>query len=297
MIDPRFINPTSIPLKSLVDFNEAKLKEIIVDDPSILGLGHLKVKNEEKILPGGGRIDLILYDPADEEVRYEVELQLGKTDESHIIRCLEYWDIERKRLPTYDHTAVLVAEDITSRFLNVISLFNGAVPLIALRLTALKVNEEQYVLSFVKVLDKVVQEDDLGELEPMTRSDWVKKSTEGLVSIVDADAPTTSCKTILEAISPAIDLKYNAQYIGTRVKGISKVFAAFVPMRSSVKFSVRFKQPDRLDAWKDKLDEAGLTPTKSNTWLNFSLRTKEDLEQHASTLKDLLNDSYQMRDN
>ena len=48
--------------------------------------------------------------------------------ESHIIRTIEYWDIERKRYPQYEHCAVLVAEDITSRFLNVISLFNGTIP-------------------------------------------------------------------------------------------------------------------------------------------------------------------------
>ena len=30
----------------------------------------------------------------------------------------EYWDIERRRYPQYDHCAVLIAEDITSRFLN-----------------------------------------------------------------------------------------------------------------------------------------------------------------------------------
>ncbi len=33
----------------------------------------------------------------------------------------------------YDHTAVIVAEDITSRFLNVISLFNGTIPIIAIQ--------------------------------------------------------------------------------------------------------------------------------------------------------------------
>ncbi len=60
-----------------------------------------------------------------------MEIQLGKTDESHIIRTIEYWDIERKRYPQYDHVAVIVAEDITSRFLSVIGLFNGAIPLVA----------------------------------------------------------------------------------------------------------------------------------------------------------------------
>ena len=296
MNDSRFLKPEPIWLKTLEDFNEAKLKDIIVEDPSIIGLGKLKVKNTEKIQPGAGRLDLLLYDPDDEEVRYEVELQLGKTDESHIIRCLEYWDIERKRYPTYDHTAVLIAEDITSRFLNVISLFNGSVPLIALRLTALKV-KDQIILSFTKVLDKVVQEYEGPEPEPMNRSYWVKRSTEDLVSIVDANAPNISCKSILGAISPMIELKYNVQYIGTRVNGISKIFAYFVPMRSFVKINVKLKQPDRLDYWKNSLDEAGLTTVKSNNSLSFALKTKDDLEQHQKRLQDLFNDSYQMLDN
>ena len=55
---------------------------------------------------------------ADGIERYEVEIQLGATDESHIIRTIEYWDIERKRYPQYNHTAIIIAEDITSRFLN-----------------------------------------------------------------------------------------------------------------------------------------------------------------------------------
>jgi hypothetical protein len=51
---------------------------------------------------------------------YEVEIMLGSTDESHIIRTIEYWDIEKRRFPSKDHKAVIVAEDITNRFFNVI---------------------------------------------------------------------------------------------------------------------------------------------------------------------------------
>lgn len=65
-------------------------------------------------------------------------IQLGKTDESHIIRTIEYWDLERKRYPQYDHTAVIVAEEITSRFLNVISLFNRNIPLVAIQMQAIR---------------------------------------------------------------------------------------------------------------------------------------------------------------
>ena len=59
-----------------------------------------------------------------QSTRYEVELQCA-TDETHIIRTIEYWDIERRRFPEYDHVAVIVVEEITARFFNVIGLFNG----------------------------------------------------------------------------------------------------------------------------------------------------------------------------
>jgi hypothetical protein len=47
---------------------------------------------------------------------------------------------------------VIVAEDITSRFLNVIGLFNGFIPLIALQMSALKFGD-QISLVFTKVVD------------------------------------------------------------------------------------------------------------------------------------------------
>ena len=61
-------------------------------------------------------------------------------------------DIERRRYPQYEHTAVIVAEDITSRFLNVISLFNGFIPLIAIQLKGVEV-DGAFTLIATKVLD------------------------------------------------------------------------------------------------------------------------------------------------
>jgi hypothetical protein len=91
---------------------------------------------------------MLLSDP-DSATRYEVELQLGPTDETRIIRTIEYWDIERRRYPQYEHVGVIVAEDITSRFLNVIGLFNGFIPLVALQVQALAIGD-QVTLSFTK---------------------------------------------------------------------------------------------------------------------------------------------------
>lgn len=127
----KYMKPERIWLKDHPELNERWLQDRIGEDPAILGLGDLVLKDRERPQPHAGRLDLLLQD-AETNKRYEVEVQLGKTDEAHIIRTIEYWDIERKRYPQYDHTAVIVAEDITSRFLNVISLFNGSIPLVAI---------------------------------------------------------------------------------------------------------------------------------------------------------------------
>src|SRR5713226_5545646 len=139
-------------LRNHPEFNEKWVQDLIANDPSILGLGDLVLRDKERIQPRAGRLDLLLQDPETNR-RYEVEVQLGPTDETHIIRTIEYWDIERKRYPQYDHCAVIVAEEITGRFLNVISLFNGFIPVIALRMQAIAVGDS-IGLIFTKVLDE-----------------------------------------------------------------------------------------------------------------------------------------------
>ena len=90
--------PERILLKGHPDFNEKWVQARIAEDPSLLGLGDVILKDKERVQSSAGRLDLLLQDTEDEH-RFEVEIQLGKTDESHIIRTLEYWDIERKRYP------------------------------------------------------------------------------------------------------------------------------------------------------------------------------------------------------
>ena len=111
----KHIKLQTINLKTHQELNEKWLQDVIADDPSIVGLGDVILKDKERIQPRAGRLDLLMQD-SDGNGRYEIEIQLGSTDESHIIRTIEYWDIERRRYPQYDHTAVIIAEDITSRF-------------------------------------------------------------------------------------------------------------------------------------------------------------------------------------
>ena len=142
-----------VSLKAHETYNEKWLQGLVAEDPSILGLGHLALKDAERRQPRACLLDLLLSD-LETHTRYEVEIQLGATDEAHIIRTIEYWDIEKSRYPQYEHVAVIVAEDITSRFLNVISLFNRAIPLIAIQLRALEIGG-LLTISATTVLDLV----------------------------------------------------------------------------------------------------------------------------------------------
>jgi RecB family endonuclease NucS len=96
----KIFKPERIPISKLDGISEKSIQEMIAEDPSIIGLGDLVLKDKERIQPRAGRLDLLMQDP-DTNRRYEIELQLGKTDESHIIRTIEYWDIEKKRYPQY----------------------------------------------------------------------------------------------------------------------------------------------------------------------------------------------------
>src|SRR5437868_3714693 len=117
-------------------FNEKWLQDRIEEDPTILGLGELDIIHRERKQSSGGRIDFLFLNN-ETGTMYETEIMLGETDESHIIRTIEYWDIEKRRFPTKDHRAVIIAEEITNRFFNVIALMNRSIPIIAIQLNAL----------------------------------------------------------------------------------------------------------------------------------------------------------------
>jgi hypothetical protein len=239
-----------VSLKNSEQLTEKWVQNQIADDPALLGLGDLVLKDKERIHSGAGRLDLLLQDP-DTLKRYEVEIQLGATDESHIIRTIEYWDIERKRYPQYEHAAVIVAEDITSRFLNVIQLFNGAIPLVALKMTAYKVGDD-HALTFVKVLDELTYglvDEDEPVAESTDRAWWLSKASEKTLHTTDG------LFKLVKDVQPKAALKYNKFYIGLEVDGIPRNFVTFTPRKAHVIMTIKLPQSKEID---DQLKEAGI---------------------------------------
>jgi len=156
--------------------DEYWLQDRIYERPSILGLGDLQPLNKEKSQSSGGRLDILLKDREDNTM-YEVEVMLGETDPSHIIRTIEYWDNEKRKYPQRQHFAVLIAESFDRRYFNVVQLLSLNIPMIAIQadLLELEVNNE-YILNFTKILDVYVEPEDTGEVTIVNESTWNDKS-------------------------------------------------------------------------------------------------------------------------
>ena len=285
----KLIKPEKINLITHTEFNEVWVQKIIAEDPGILGLGDLILKDKERIHPKAGRLDLLLQD-VESKRRYEVEIQLGKVDESHIIRTIEYWDIERKRYPQYDHCAVIIAEDITSRFLNVIGLFNGFIPLIAIQMSAYKISENEVSLIFTTVLDELnlgLVEEDEETKEVTDRNYWeTKRGTKQSVSLTDQ---------ILEVIKefyPNVELKYNKFYIGLAKEGKANNFVDFTPKKNNTTtVGIRLMQSADI---QEKLDKSTLTTLAYDSqWRKYRIVLKQsDLLKNKDLLKELMLQSY-----
>ncbi len=269
-------NPTTLRELGL---DERWLQERITEDPSILGLGELTLIERERNQPAGGRIDFLLLDP-EEETRYEVEVMLGTVDESHIIRTIEYWDVERARYPLLDHRAVIVAEEITNRFVNVISILNRAVPIIAIQMNAVRI-DERFVLSFTKVLDvaDLFSADEQASGEQVDRSYWEKRSNSTSLGVVD------SLVSLVSASGHSPRVTYNKYHIAVGTSGRNFLWCHPRKNVTHCHIEMLMNGEERTE-WVRKLDEVGVVagPRGNVMKLRVTARELKDQQQLISEL-------------
>jgi hypothetical protein len=281
-----YVRSEKVWLKDNSEYDENWVRDTIAKDPSLLGLGDITLKDKERLQLKAGRLDL-LFEDTDQEKRYEVELMLGRIDECHIIRAIEYWDIEQRRYRDYNHCAVIVAEDITSRFLNVISLLNGQVPLIALQMNAIKINDK-FTLHFTKVLDEAslgTDEEDDADNQSVDRSYWEKLSSSLSMGLVD------QCAYLLKEIDPNISLTYKVRYIGLAQKNRVNNFLTFHPKKKFLRIHIKAADPNEFkNKFNDtKLEVLGVNPRKSI--VKFIMQESE-FSENKGFLKSIFKDAY-----
>ena len=242
--------------------DEYWLQNIIYVNPSRLGLGNLIPVNKEKQQSNGGRLDILLKDPDDNNSMYEVEVMLGETDPSHIIRSIEYWDNEKRRYPQRQHFCVLIAESFDRRYFNVIQILSLNVPMIAIQADLLEVNGE-YILNFSKILDVYVEPEDEEEISVVTestwddRANWTLGTAKELLNMISEKTKNISLKLTQSYINIMIDGK-NSYYFDKRTKPNSILW-----------FNV--KDEEKEDAIKALFDKNNIVFNFHNKYKDFSL--------------------------
>jgi hypothetical protein len=266
----------SISLKE-AKLDEKWLQDQIHADPTILGLGDAVVVEKERTQVSGGRLDFLLRDP-NEKIRYVVEVMLGPLDASHLIRTIEYWDIERRRFPNLEHRAVIVAEDITARFFNVIAILHRSVPLIAVQLNAFTSGSDLFC-NFTRILDFTESiEDEEASGETQKGREYWEKANPALISISDK----------VLSLNQNFKATYNQGHIAVRMSGNN--FMWFHPRRKANLYWEIDVSPEVRDAWLEKLETAGLYPNgRKNDQIGVPL-SLEDVSKHADLIKGLIND-------
>jgi len=267
------------PLREL-GYDETWLQKLIQADPAILGLGeNVVVVERERAQPTGGRIDFVLTDH-EEEIRYEVELMLGPVDPSHIIRSIEYWDVERTRFPKREHRAVIVAEEITSRFFNVISILNRAVPIIAIQLEALEV-DQSFTLHFTKVLDisELYGEEERVSGGEADRKEWENKVPPERMGLLDK-----LIKLVPDA-NGAKHVTYNQSHIAVGTSG--RNFAWF-HVRKDGWFAEFLMDTDQRADWIAKLTQRGILADSRDSAIRIRPLTDKALTENESLFRELL---------
>ena len=268
-----------IPIVSTVSiresgFDEYWLQDQIYENPTCLGLGDLESVVKEKQQSSGGRLDILLKNPEDDSM-YEIEVMLGETDESHIVRTIEYWDNEKRKWPQRQHYAVLVAECITRRFFNVIHLFSHSIPIIAIQVNLIESNNQK-LLHFSKILDTYEEPEDPIE-KVHDEVYWRKKSTWTVDAANELIAPIGD---IFESPS----LSYVQSYIAIRVSANNYFW---FHKRSTPKSLLGFRiSDDYVEEAAKLLDEQSISFVQKRKRIKFTV-DKDFINKHADLLRQI----------
>lgn len=249
--------------------DEYWLQDIIYDNPKVLGLGNLVPVHKEKRQSSGGRLDILLKDP-EQNAMYEVEVMLGETDPSHIIRSIEYWDNEKRKYPQRQHFCVLVAESFDRRYFNVIQLMSLNIPMIAIQADLLEVDGKN-IINFSKIIDIYVEPEETDEeANVVNESTWT------------ADAPWVNSiahkfHELLFSEETNLNIRYTQSYISVSI-GNKNSYWFHKRAKPTAAFFFVVKDDEKVEYIKTLLEEAelGYSYNRYNEFMiNIDLATIE----------------------
>jgi len=172
--------------------------------------------------------------------------------------------------------------------LNVIGLFNGFIPLVAIQLNALKL-ADNVSLVFTTVLDAVrlgpVEEDE--EVQAVTdRSYWEQRASKATMAMAD------EMLGIVRGLDPSLEPKYNKFYVGLARQGQPSNFVIFKPKKDWLRVEVRLPKSEEV---QQQLEASGLDVMDYDArWGRYRIRLSAgDEKKHSGFLKKLLTMAYE----
>jgi hypothetical protein len=275
--------------------NEYWLQDWLCADLARLGLGPLKLVEQEQTQAGGGNLDILA---AAGDTYYSVEVQLGEVDASHSFRVFDYWARNRRRFPSKTHVAVLVAESTVGRFRIALEELAEYVPLLVVELRSWQGSTEVVIVPELVVTNDSVDVSGTPLAatagESRTAEDWKDAITEDawLFHLEFAEWARKHLGTITVDYSPK-------SYIGVRVG--RRVWAPLWPRKDGAQIYLpdpdqsRGEESPAYGHFRESLAERGYTlnwQTTYNAGANpVSLRLRRaDLGQPE--LQELLGATY-----
>jgi hypothetical protein len=256
---PKFVLGKRISLKNNPEYNETWVEGLIKQHPSLLGLSDkVEYLSSQITNSNGGRLDLILKD---DETIYSVELMLGALDETHIVRCLDYWlrNQTRPQFQENEHIPVLVAEHVlSSRFAEVAKMLSSRTNLIVIELAAIQV-QEYLTIQCTTIFDEAPSIED--DVSPRPGGSF-------------KDLPSelrTIAEDVLELVRPVVNgpaqlNPRNDDRIGIRVGNRVSNFIIFAPKNKFLRVDAKVSDPE---AWATKLQAAGI-----RAWVGYGSRVR-----------------------
>jgi hypothetical protein len=182
---------------------------------------------------------------------------------------------------------VIIAEEITSWFLNVISLFNGTIPLMAIQMNAFQLGDA-VSLVFTTVMDQVrlgLVEEDEEVYAVADRAYWEKHFSKTTVAMAD------ELLKIMHSVDSRLEFNYTKYYIGLAYEGQPNNAVVFRPRRNAIRIDPRLEQSDEVE---QKIEAAGLDVMDyDNRWNRYRIRlAKGDVKKHADVLRELFERAY-----
>ena len=240
--------------------NEKEIQELIAKNPSLLGLGELKLQERERRYPDGTILDLLFKGVDD--VQYLVEIQLGDINADHITRIENYYEMEKEETPNKKIIPVIIAEDV-NKYLKILLKRTKDIQLVII-----KMDVEKSKFNIVDISDIIKNTNyEITDRETFEKNNKYYKM----------DVFNSLCD-IFNQITTEYKLTYGINNTVTLKGKYTSNFISFRLSKSSVRTIVKI---DKSNYWDSKISAFGTGEIKSNN--GYTLTISND------TLKDVNN--------